>query len=94
MLSELKEKLIEGINLQIDFKAIDESFIKWVKDIAKEKKANCKLGLTLVDHQNRNSIKLQSRTLKVNLTNELINRIESQPEISFKIINNDKLSAN
>tara|TARA_R110002096_G_scaffold416951_5_gene620421 strand:- start:7325 stop:10894 length:3570 start_codon:yes stop_codon:yes gene_type:complete len=94
LLSELKEKLIEGINLQIDFKAIDESFIKWVKDIAKEKKANCKLGLTLVDHQNRNSIKLQSRTLKVNLTNELINRIESQPEISFKIINNDKLSAN
>lgn len=94
LLTDVKEKLTESLNLQIDYREVDEKLLTWIKSIGKEKKGNCNLGLTLVDRVNKNSIKMKSRKLKVDLTNELIDELNNKPNILIKIENNAKLSAN
>jgi len=93
LLADVREKFAEKINLHIDYQAVDESFLDWIRKIGSDQKGHCQLALTLIDHAKKNRIKLRSRNLKLNLSNELIEEFERKTELSYQIENNDKMSA-
>jgi len=93
LLADVREKFAEKINLHIDYQAVDESFLDWIRKIGSDQKGHCQLALTLIDHAKKNRIKLRSRNLKLNLSNELIEEFDRKTELSYQIENNDKMSA-
>lgn len=85
LLSDLKEKMAKHINIKLDYETVDESMIEWVHDLAKEKLGKCTLGFQLIDRKNKNIIQLKSRNLQLNLTNELLEKLEANPKISYNV---------
>ena len=85
LLSELKDKMAKHIDLKIDHELVDAEMVNWIKELTKEKLGKCTFGISLVDRKNKHIIQLKSREMKLNLTNDLIGKLESNPKIEYKV---------
>ena len=85
LLSELKDKMAKHVNIKMDCDVVDEELVNWIKGLGAEKLGKCTMGVSIVDRKNKNIVDLKSRELKINLTNDLISRLESNPKIEFSI---------
>ena len=47
LLSELKDKLAKHINLKVEYEAVDEELIEWIKELGKEQDMNTEVLLDL-----------------------------------------------
>lgn len=85
LLSDVREKLTSSITLQVDFEKVDEKLLGLLQVLKKEKAGHCKVQLNLYDKVQRHQVKMRSKSVKINLTNELIETLDQLPEIKYLI---------
>ncbi len=85
LLSELKEKEAKKIDIQVNYKDVDENFVDWLKELHDEKKGVCMMQVNIMDTKNKQRIELKSRSVKVNLEKEIIDKLESNPKITYGV---------
>ena len=86
LLSEVRDKFSESVSLKINVNDIDEEMIAWIKGLQAKKKGNCKLDISLMDHKDKYAVKLKSRSILVDLTNELIADLNKNEKIEFNVV--------
>jgi DNA polymerase-3 subunit alpha len=85
LLSDLKDKMAKHIDIQMDYEAVDEEMVHWLKSLSNEKLGKCTMGIKIMDRKNRNIVELKAREIRVNLTSELINKLEANHKVSFQV---------
>ena len=85
LLSDLKDKMAKHITLKMEYDAVNAGTIEWLKELGQEKLGKCTVGVKLIDRKNKNIIQLKSRTIKVNLTNDLISQFDKNHELEYEI---------
>lgn len=85
LLSDLREKMAKHIQFEVDYENINEDFLNWILTIDSPKKGQCTLGIDLIDRANRNVVKLRSRKIKVDLTDELVKQLDHSSVLTYKV---------
>jgi len=89
LLSELRKKMIKELNITINSNDINENFIKEINNVfVDDSKGNCKLTFTINSENNGQnfSLNMLSRNKKIDVSNDLISRLENLPYLEYKII--------
>ena len=89
LLSELRKKMIKELNITIHSNDINENFIKEINNVfVDDSKGNCKLTFTINSENNGQnfSLNMLSRNKKIDVSNDLISRLENLPYLEYKII--------
>jgi len=85
LLSSVRDDLINSITIRIKTGMINSEFIANLKTIIKENPGNKILKILLIDHEDKITLPLFSRSIRAGITNELIGWIEDNPELDFKV---------
>ncbi|MDA3891449.1 MAG: DNA polymerase III subunit alpha [Salinivirgaceae bacterium] len=90
MLVDVREKLIKGVTMKISVNDITQKFINDLLAKAEENKGNALLKFIIFDpKQNEDGkttwMQMFSRTHTVDINNDLLNFIESQPGVEYKL---------
>ena len=85
LLSSVRDDLISSITIRIKTGLINSEFIANLKTIIKENPGNKILKILLIDHEDKITLPLFSRSIRAGITNELIGWIEDNPELDFKV---------
>jgi len=85
MLSEVKKELIKKITLQIPLKSIKKTFITDLENICSQNKGPIRLSFNVYDVDSGIKLSMLSRKYAIQITNQLIDFIEDNPDISFRI---------
>lgn len=85
LLSDVREKLTSCLSLQIDYQKVDSKLLDILGILKKEKAGKCKLELKLIDNENKQTVELKSRSMNINLTNELIHTLDNMVDINYTI---------
>lgn len=89
LLSEMREKMLKSITLNIPLKDISESFIKnldlLVKENTKEKDGTCYLKINVMDAEEGIQLTLPSRKVRVNPDNSFLSTIQNIPNVTYKL---------
>ncbi len=85
LLTAVRDDLINSITIKLKAESVNPEFIKNLKSIISENPGNKSLKFLLIDHDDRITIPLFSRSIKAGITNELIGWLDDNPELSFKV---------
>jgi DNA polymerase-3 subunit alpha len=85
LLSSVKDELIKSITLKIDPGNIDREMISELGQLVNENKGETELRFMFLDNEDRISLPMFSRTLRVRLNNEFISYLEDHPSVEFKV---------
>ncbi len=85
LLSELREKLAKSITIQIPLTKVTDDFIEEIKVLLEANPGNCTVKFSVFDIEENIKVEMPSKKTKVNLSNDLIQMLESRKEISFKL---------
>jgi len=85
LLSTVRDDLINSITIKLKAEQVNPEFIKNLKSIITENPGNKSLKILLIDHEEKITIPLFSRSIKTGITDELIGWIEDNPEMDFKV---------
>jgi DNA polymerase-3 subunit alpha len=85
LLSEVRENITKSITLNIALSDISEPVIQKLTHMIKANLGKCKLNFNIIDTLERTNVDLFSKTLKVNVSNGLIEVLEQIPEVSYKL---------
>jgi len=87
LLSEIRDKLSKGIQIQVDLQHLTEDLVNKLETISTSHPGPCQLKLSVADPQENIEVETLSRKFKVKPENELISELEQLSDISFKILN-------
>jgi DNA polymerase-3 subunit alpha len=85
LLSSVKDDLIKSVTLKIDPKNISPVMIKELKELVLENKGETELKFLFIDQDDKISLPMFSRTLRIRLNNELISYLDDHPGIEYKV---------
>ena len=85
LLSSVKDELIKSVTLKINPAIINEEMINELKELIKENKGDTELKFLFLDPDDRISLPMFSRTVRVRLNNDLISYLDDHPGIEFKV---------
>jgi len=89
LLSEMREKMLKSITLNVPLKEISEKFIENLSNIVnentKEKQGTCFLKINVMDAEDGISITLPSRKVRVNPDNSFLSTIQNMPNVTYKL---------
>ncbi len=85
LLSSVKDELIKSVTLKIDPANISPEMINELKTFVNENKGETELKFMFLDSDDKISLPMFSRTLRIRLNNELISYLEDHPGIEFKV---------
>jgi DNA polymerase-3 subunit alpha len=85
LLTAVRDDLINSITIKLKAESVNPEFIKNLKSVISENPGNKSLKFLLIDHDDRITIPLFSRSIKAGITNELIGWLDDNPELSFKV---------
>ncbi|MBP8710426.1 MAG: DNA polymerase III subunit alpha [Bacteroidales bacterium] len=85
LLTAVREDLITSLTIKLKPELVNPEFIKNLKSVISENPGNKSLKFLLIDHDERITIPLFSRSIKTEITDELIGWIEDNPELGFKV---------
>jgi DNA polymerase-3 subunit alpha len=85
LLSTVREDLINSITIKLKSELVNTEFIMNLKSIISENPGNKSLKFLLIDHDDKITIPLFSRSIKAGITDELIGWLEDNPELDFKV---------
>ena len=86
LLNEVKEKMAKGLLIQAESTDFTPELINELDNVFEKYQGNFPVSMNVVDREEAIKINLRSRTKKVNLDNDLINELQSIPEVSCKIM--------
>lgn len=85
LLSSVKDELIKSVTLKIKPEDITSEMINELLEIIKENKGDTELKFLFYDPDDKISLPMFSRTLRVRLNNELIDFLDDFPGIEYKV---------
>lgn len=85
LLSSVKDELIKSVTLMINTANLNQEMINELKDLIKENKGDTELKFLFIDSDDRISLPMFSRTVRIRLNNELINYLDDHPGIEYKV---------
>ncbi len=85
LLTSVKDELIKSVTLKINPENINREMINELKELISENKGETELRFMFLDTDDRISLPMFSRTMRVRLNNELISYLEDHPAIDFKV---------
>ncbi|MFY0652199.1 MAG: DNA polymerase III subunit alpha [Cyclobacteriaceae bacterium] len=85
LLSEVREKLTKGINLQIDLNNLNEVIVREIIDLASNHTGTCDFKVNIRDKENGKTAKLLSRKFKVDPADELLQKLDRLEEVEYNI---------
>ncbi len=85
LLSAVREDLINSLTIKIRTDLVNQEFITSLKSLIAENPGNKTLKFLLIDHDDKITLPLFSRSIKAGITNELINWLEDNPELDYKV---------
>jgi len=85
LLTAVREDLINSITIKVKAEMVNHEFIKNLKSIISESPGNKMLKFLLIDHDEKITIPLFSRSIKAGITDELIGWLEDNGELDFKV---------
>ena len=85
LLSSVREDLVTSLTLKIKTEDVTSEFVSELKNIISENAGNKALKVLLIDHNDKITVPLFSRSLKINITDDLISWIEDNPLIDYKV---------
>ncbi|MDR2927702.1 MAG: DNA polymerase III subunit alpha [Cytophagaceae bacterium] len=83
-LNEVVEKHVRNLTLKIPLQELTEDMVTELVDVSFENKGNVIMHFHIIDSDNQ-QVKLLSRSVKVNLTPELVNFFDIHPEITLSL---------
>jgi len=85
LLSSVKDELIKSVTLLINPENINSEMISELLEIIKENKGETELRFMFYDPEDKISLPMFSRSLRVRLNNEFISYLEDHPGIDYKV---------
>jgi len=89
LLSEMREKMLKSITLNVPLRDISDKFIQkletLVKENTKEKDGTCYLKINVMDSEEGIQLTLPSRKVRVNPDNNFLSTIQNMPNVTFKL---------
>jgi DNA polymerase-3 subunit alpha len=85
LLSSVKDELIKTVTLIINPENISNEMIAELKDLIRENNGETELKFMFLDTEDKISLPMFSRTLRVRLNNEFISYIDDHPGIDYKV---------
>jgi len=85
LLTSVKDELIKSLTVIIPLDRLNDDLVKNLKEMAVTNKGNTELKIMVADPVEKISISLFSRSMKVDLNNDLLSFIESVPALEFKV---------
>ena len=85
LLSSVKDELIKSVTLKINPEIINREMITELMEMIKENKGDTELRFLFIDTDDKISLPMFSRTMRVRLNNELISYLEDHPGIEYKV---------
>jgi DNA polymerase-3 subunit alpha len=85
LLSSVKDELIKSVTLKINPENISVEMINELKEMAIENKGATELKFLFLDNDDKISLPMFSRSIRVRLNNEFITYLEDHPGIDFKV---------
>lgn len=85
LLSSVKDELIKTVTFRINAEDINRELIHGLLEIVQENKGNTELKFLFYDPEDKISLPMFSRTLRVRLNNEMIEFLEGFPGLDFRV---------
>jgi DNA polymerase-3 subunit alpha len=85
LLSSVKDELIKIVTLKINPENMSSEMINELKDMIRENNGETELRFLFVDSDDKISLPMFSRTLRVRLNNEFISWLDDHPWIDYKV---------
>lgn len=83
LLNEVRSKKTREMKLRVDLEDINDEMVTRLSDILAAHKGSCKLNLEIIDGNSQ--LVMQSKGIQVSTDQELINELQSIPEISLSL---------
>jgi len=85
LLSAARDDLISSITIKLKTELVNPGFIDNLKTVISENPGNKTVKFLLIDHEDKITLPLFSRSIKAGITNELIGWLEDNPGLDFKV---------
>jgi len=85
LLSSVKDELVKSVTIIIKAEEANSALMEDLLELVKENKGDTELKFVFYDKEEKVSLPMFSRTLKVRLNNELVAYLEDHPSIDFKV---------
>jgi DNA polymerase-3 subunit alpha len=85
LLSSVKDELIKSVTLKINPENISRELISELMELVKANKGETELKFIFYDPDDKISLSMFSRTLRVRLNNELISFLDDYPGLEYKV---------
>jgi DNA polymerase III subunit alpha len=85
LLSSVKDELIKSVTIIIKAEEANAALIGELLNLVKENKGDTELRFLFYDQEDKISLPMFSRNIRVRLNNELISYLEDHPSIDFKV---------
>jgi DNA polymerase-3 subunit alpha len=85
LLSSVKDELIKSVTIRVKASEVTGELISELMDIIKENQGNTELKFLFYDLDEKISLPMFSRSIRVRLNNELISYLEDHPSLDFKV---------
>jgi DNA polymerase-3 subunit alpha len=85
LLSSVKDELIKSVTIIIKTEDANSALIEELMDLVKENKGDTELKFLFYDQDDKISLPMFSRNIRVRLNNELISYLDDHPSIDYKV---------
>ena len=85
MLADVREEMISSLVVTVPLSNLDEDLINDIDKFAGQKKGSARLKFMVHDREDNIYIEMFSRTKKIHIGDELIQYLQEQPDIDFKL---------
>ncbi len=85
LLPDVKEKLIEKITISLPLSFLNAATVTELSELTKKSPGNAELYFEVLDDEQNMKVDLMSRPVKLSVDKELINYLNEQPELAFRI---------
>jgi DNA polymerase-3 subunit alpha len=85
LLSAVRDDLISSITIKLKTELVNPGFVDNLKTIISENPGNKTVKFLLIDHEDKITLPLFSRSIKAGITNEFIGWLEDNPGLDFKV---------
>ena len=84
-LQSVSDKRIESFTIEADSNHIDETVVNDILTMVNESPGNTQLYFQIHDRESNNTVLLRSRTRPITVKRELVNYVESHPNMTYKV---------
>ena len=85
MLADVREDMIKSLILTVPLEDLSVQMIDEIDAFADQQKGSARLKFVILDPEDNIYIEMFSRTKRMTISDQLIQYLESKPEIEFKL---------